>query len=126
MFKNLTAESHKRTHMADFKQTNDVESQTSLIKGISRQVSGSSTESFLGKQTGRTAVQSLNESTKGQSEIQRHEMNMTANDNSAGNISLPNKTTSQIEERLVKDDINNELYMPLSLTIVLKRKKEML
>ena len=35
-------------------------------------------------------------------------------------------TTSQIEERLVRDDITNELYMPLSSTIVLKRKEEML
>ena len=38
---------------------------------------------------------------------------------------LPKKT-SQIEEQLVRDDITNELYMPLSSTIVLKRKKEML
>ena len=35
-------------------------------------------------------------------------------------------TKSQIEEQLVRDDITNELYMPLSSTIVLKRKKEML
>ena len=33
---------------------------------------------------------------------------------------------SQIEERLVRDEIINELCMPLSSTIVLKRKKEML
>ena len=33
---------------------------------------------------------------------------------------------SQIEERPVRDDITNELYMPLSSTIVLQRKKEML
>ena len=38
----------------------------------------------------------------------------------------PKITTSQIEERLVRDDFTNELYMPLSSTIVLKRKKEML
>ena len=36
---------------------------------------------------------------------------------------LRKKTTSQIEERLVRDDITNELYMPLSSSIVLKRKK---
>ena len=42
------------------------------------------------------------------------------------NISPPKITTSQIEERLVRDYITNELYMPLSSTIVLKRKKEML
>ena len=42
------------------------------------------------------------------------------------NFSPPNITTSQIQEQLVRDDITNEIYMPLSSTIVLKRKKEML
>ena len=51
---------------------------------------------------------------------------MTTYDNGDDNISAPEITTSQIEERLVRDDITNELYMPLSSTIVLKRKKEML
>ena len=36
------------------------------------------------------------------------------------------KTTSQIEERLVRVDITNELYMPPSSTIVLKRNKQKL
>ena len=51
---------------------------------------------------------------------------MTANDNGDDNNSPPNITNSQIEEKLVRDDITNELYMSLSSTIVLKRKKEML
>ena len=38
----------------------------------------------------------------------------------------PKMTTSQVEEKLVRDEIKNELYMPYSSTIVLKRKKEML
>ena len=42
------------------------------------------------------------------------------------NISPPEITTSQIEEKLVRNDITNEVYMPLFSTIVLKRKKEML
>ena len=50
---------------------------------------------------------------------------MTTYDNGDDNIS-PENTTSQIEERLVRDDITNELCMPLSSTIVLKRRKEML
>ena len=36
-------------------------------------------------------------------------------------MSPPEITTSQIQEQLVRDDITNELYMPLSSTIVLKR-----
>ena len=41
-------------------------------------------------------------------------------------VTLTVITNSQIEERLVRDETTNELYMPLSSTIVLKRKKEML
>ena len=51
---------------------------------------------------------------------------MTTYDNRNDNISPPGSTTSQIEEPPVRDDITNEPYMPLSSTIVLKRKKEML
>ena len=47
-------------------------------------------------------------------------------DNGIDNISPPVITISQIEERLVRDETTNELYMPLCSTIVLKRKKEML
>ena len=50
---------------------------------------------------------------------------MTTYDKGDNNISPPEITTSQIEERLVRDNFTNDLYMPLSSTIVLKRKKEM-
>ena len=53
-------------------------------------------------------------------------MQITANDNGVDNVPLPKKTKSQMEEQLVRDDFTNELYMPLSSTIVLKRKKKML
>ena len=51
---------------------------------------------------------------------------MTTLDSGDDNNSSPKITTSEIEEQLVRDDVTNELYMPLSSTIVLKRKKEML
>ena len=51
---------------------------------------------------------------------------MTTYGNGDDNICPPKTTTSQIQEQLVRDDITNELYMPLSSTIVLKRKKGML
>ena len=51
---------------------------------------------------------------------------MTTHDSGEDNIPPPKVTTSQIEKRFVRDGITNELYMPLSSTIVLKRKKEML
>ena len=110
--------------MPEFRQRNDVESQTSPMKETSPQVSGSSTEPFLENQTGSTPVQSLNDSKKSHGEIQRHEMIMTANENGDDNNSPRKITNSQIEEQLVKDDITNELYLPQSSTIVLKRREK--
>ena len=51
---------------------------------------------------------------------------MTANDSRDDSISLPKIITSQIKGRLVRDDVTNEFYMPLSSTIVREQKKEML
>ena len=51
---------------------------------------------------------------------------MTTHDSGDDNFSPPKIKTSQIEERLVRDGITKELYMPLTSTIVPKRKKEML
>ena len=120
----LTNETHKDTRTP--KQKNDVEAQTSPIKEISFQVSGSDTESLLENQTRSIPVECPNDSKKQQNEIQRKKTDMTTYDNEDYNIPPPEITTSQIEERIVRDDITNELYMPLSSTIVLKRKKEML
>ena len=96
------------------------------MKKTSPQLSGYSTEPFLGNQTEKTPVESLNDSEKHQSEIPPHETNITANYHGDKNIFPPKITNSQIEEKLVRDDITNELYEPLSSTIVLKRKKTML
>ena len=112
--------------MPESKQRNDVESQTSPMKQTSSQVSVSNTEPLPGNQTRSTLVQSLNYSNKPQPEIQQHERNITANDNGVDNISPPKITTSQIENQLVRDDITNDFYIPLSSTIVLKRSKERL
>ena len=120
----LTNETQKDTHTP--KQKNDVEAQTSPIKETTFQVSGSDTESLLENQTRSIPVQCPNDSKKQQNEIQRDETDLTTYDNGDDNISPPEVTASQIKERLVRNDITNELYMPLSSTIVLKRKNEML
>ena len=116
---------HKNKTTND-KRRNDVESQTSPIWKTSPQVSGSETDLLLGNQTSGTAVQCPNDSKKQQTETQRNETDMTANESGDDNISPPKIITSQVDERLVRDDITNELYMPVSSTILLKRKKEML
>ena len=53
-------------------------------------------------------------------------MGLTTYGNGYDNISPPEITTSQIQEHFVRNDNTNELYMPLSSTIVLKRTKELL
>ena len=120
------SKTYKQTHMPELKQRSDVESQTSHMRETFTQVSVSSTEPLLGNQTRSTLVPSLNDSKKPNSQIQRNQINMTTFDNGDDKISPSAITISQIEERLVRDDITNELYMPLSSTVVLKRKKEML
>ena len=126
IYQTCNNETHKNTHMPESKQRSDVESQTSPIKETSPQVSVSSTEPLLGNQTRSPLVPSLNDSKKPSSEIQRYQTDMTTCDSGDSNISPPPITISQIEERLVRDDSTNELYMPLFSPIVLKRKKEML
>ena len=98
----------------------------SPIKESSSQVSGSHTESLLGNQTRSTQVQCPKDSEEQQPEIQRNETDMTNYDSGNENNSPPKRSTSQVEERLVRDNITTELYMPLSSTIVQRRKKELL
>ena len=126
IYQNLTNETYKITHTPESKQRTAVESQTSPIKVTSTQVPVSSTEPLLGNQNRSALVPSLKDSNKPNSEIQRNEIDMTTYDSGDDNISPPVITISQIEERLVRDEIANELYLPLSSTIVLKRKNEML
>ena len=126
IYQTVTNETHKNTHILESKQRSDVESQTSPIKETSPQVSVSSTEPLLGNQTRSALVPSLNDSKKPSSEIQRYETDMTTCDTGDDNISPPAITISQIEEQLVRDETTDELYMPLSSTIVLKRKEKML
>ena len=124
--KTLTNETHQNTQTPESKQRSDVESQTSPIKETSPQVSVSAPEPLLGNQTRSALVPSLNDSKQPNLEIKENEIDMTTSDNGDDNISPPVMAISQIEERLVRDEITNELCMPLSSTIVLKRKNEML
>ena len=84
-----TTETLKNTHLPEIRQRNDVESKTSPMKETPPQVSGSSTERFVGNRTGSTPVQTLNDSKKRESEIQRHERKMTAEDNGDDIVSPP-------------------------------------
>ena len=126
IYQNLANETYGKTHTPTCKQRTDVESQSSPIKETSPQVSVSSTEPLPGNQTRSPLKPSLNDSEKPNQEIQANETDMPKYDNRDDNIPPPVITVSQIEERFVRDESTNELYMPLSPTIVPKRKKEML
>ena len=112
--------------MPEFEQRNDVETTTSSIRETSPQVSGPVKELFLENQTRNTPVQCLSGSKERPLEIQQNETHMTANNVGVDNILPPKKTTSQIQNRIVKPEFMNELFMPLSSTLVLKRKNDRL
>ena len=122
IYNDLTNKTHRDTHTP--KQKNDVEAQTSPMKETSSQVSGSHAKSLLEYQTRSIQVQCANDSKKQQNEIQPNEIGLTTYGNGDDNVCPPKITTSQIQDQLVRDDITNELYMPLSSTIALKRNKK--
>ena len=53
-------------------------------------------------------------------------LNITANDSGDYIISPPKITNSQVEEKPVRNNITNELYLTLASTFVSKRKKVIL
>ena len=124
IYQTCNNETHKNTHKPESKQSSEVKSQTSPIKETSPQVSVSNTEALLGNQTRSPPVLSLNDSKKPSLEIQRYQTDMTTCDSGDSNISPPPITISQIEERLVRHDSTNELYMPLSSTMSSNEKKK--
>ena len=89
----------------------------------SPQVSRSDTEPLRGNQNSSTPVQCLNESQESQPEIQELTVDTTANRSGDDKIPASKFTASQAEETLVRDETANELFIALSSTIVLKRKK---
>ena len=107
----------QKNSTTDFQRKNDVESQTSPKTENSPQVSGSDTEPLLGNQNRSTPVHCPNDSKKQKSEMrtkievenQQNEIDMTAKDSGDDNFFAPKIITSEIEERLVRDDVTKEL-----------------
>ena len=84
------------------------------------------TEQPPGNQTGNEPVSFLNCSKKSSTDIQNTEQPVVITFN--GNTRTPPLTTATplIEEALVRDEQTNEVYLPLTSTVILKRKQEML
>ena len=102
-----------------------VATQTSPAKGTTQpQNNVVTTEHPPGNQTGNEPVPFLNCSKSYSTDIQNSEQHITTTIN--GDTATPPLTTATplIEEGFVEDEQTNEVYLPLTSTVVLKRKPE--
>ena len=104
----------------------NVASHTSQPKGTQPQNHVAATEHPPGNQTGNETVSFLNCSKNSSTDIQNTEHHAVTTFN--GDTTTPPLTTATplIEQGLVRDEQTNEVYLPLTSTVVLKRKQEML
>ena len=103
-----------------------VASQTSPRKGTQPQNYVVTTKQPSGNQTGKEPVPFLNRSKNSTTDIQKSEQHVTTT--RTGDTTIPplTITTPLIDEGLVRDEQTNEVYLPLTSTVVLKRKQEIL
>ena len=113
------------THNDSTLRTN-VASQTSPPKGTQPQNQVVATEQPSGNQTGNELVPFLDCSKNSSTDIQNTEQHVVTTLN--GDTTIPPLTTATplIEEGLLRDEQTNAVYLPLTSTVVLKRKQEML
>ena len=104
----------------------NVANQTSPPKGTQSQNHVDATEHPPGNQTGNELVQFLDCSKNSSTNTQNTEQHEVTAPN--GDTTTPPITTATqlIEDGLVRDEPTNEVYLPLTSTLVLKRKQEML
>ena len=104
----------------------DVASQPSPPKGTQPQNHVDTTEQPSGKQTGNEPVSFLDCSKRYSTNTRNTEQHIVTTPN--GDTTTPPLITATplIEEGLVRDEQTNEIYLPLTSTVVLKRKQEML
>ena len=84
------------------------------------------TEQSSGNQTGNEPVSFIDCSKNSSTNTQKTEQHVVNTPN--GDTTTPSLTTATTltEEGLVRDEQTNEIYLPLTSTVVLKRKQEML
>ena len=101
-------------------------SQTSPPKGNQPQNHVDTAEQSSGSQTGNEPVLFLDCSKNYSTDTQSTEQHVVTTPN--GDTTTPHLTTATplIAEGLVRDEQTNEIYLPLTSTVVLKRKQEML
>ena len=84
------------------------------------------TEQSSGKQTKNEPVPFLDCPKKSSTNTQNTEQHVVTTPNGLTTTPLLTTATPLIEEGLVRDEQTNEVYLPLTSTVVLKRKQEML
>ena len=104
----------------------DVASQTTPLKGAQPQKYVETTEQSSGNQTGNEPVLFLSCSKDSSTDNQNAEQHITTTPDKEMTTPPLTTATPLIEEGLVRDEQTNELYLPLTSTVVLKRKQEML
>ena len=104
----------------------DVASQTSPPKGTQPQNHADTTEQPSGNQTGNEPVSFLDCSKNYSTITQNTEQHVVTTRNGDTTTPLLTTATPPIEEGLVRDEQTIEIYLPLTSTVVLKRKQEML
>ena len=101
-------------------------SQTSPHKGTQTKNHVDTTEQSSGIQTGNELVPFLDGSKNSSTNTQNTEQHVVTTPNGDTTTRPLTTATPLIEEGLVRDEQTNEVYLPLTSTVVLKRKQEML
>ena len=104
----------------------NVASQTSPPKAPQPQNHVDTTEQSSGNQTGNEPVLFLDCSKNYSTNTQNTEQHVVTTPNGDTTTPLLTTATPLIDEGLVRDEQTNEVYLPLTSTVVLKRKQEML
>ena len=123
---NVTNQNKINNTTKDSTLKTNVASQTSPPKGTQPQNHVDTTEHPSGNQTGNEPVPFLDCSKNSSLNTQNTEQHVVTTPN--GDTTTPSLTTATplIEEGLVRDEQTNEVYLPLTSTVVLKQKQEML
>ena len=123
---NVTNQDNLNDTTNDSTLKTNVASQTSPPTGTQPQNHVDTTEQFSGNQTGNEPVLFLDCSKNYSTNTQNTEQHVVTTPN--GDTTTPPLTTATalIEEGLVRDEQTNGVYLPLTSTVVLKRKQEML
>ena len=104
----------------------NVARQTSPPKRTQPQNHVAATEQPSGNQTGNEPVSFLNCSKNSSTDIEKTEQHVVITLNGVTTNPPLTTATPLIEEGLVRDEQTNEVYLPLTSTVVLKGKQEML